>query len=179
MPYFDAWIQSCLEKKDTVTLIARDEDDNEVLGVVIVELLKNKDAETTEDAPVKGKPNVFPQKLDAIFTFLDWMKKDLDLKRDHGIEQWADVAILACNIDRRKPGLGTKLVDQAVNIMIEEVGVKALTSIATSHYSGKIFQKLGFDLVQKTSYDEYKVDGKIVFPTEQPHSHARLFLKKI
>ena len=178
MPYFDAWLQNCLEKKDTVTLIARNEDDNEMLGIVIVELM-TKDAEMTENTPLKGRANICPDKLDAIFTFLDWMKKDLDPSRDHGIEQWADVAILACNLDRRIPGLGTKLVEKATNMIIEEAGVKALTSIATSHYSGKIFQKLGFDVVQETTYDQYKVDGEIVFPTDQPHSHARLFLKRI
>ena len=54
---------------------------------------------------------------------------------------------------------------------------QVITGIATSHYSGKIFQKLGFNLLTETSYDDYRVDGVVVFPPTEPHTHVKLFLK--
>ena len=54
-----------------------------------------------------------------------------------------------------------------------------VTAIATSHYSGRIFQKLGFSCLQETAYTEYKVGGEVVFPTAEPHTHVRLFIKRV
>ena len=56
---------------------------------------------------------------------------------------------------------------------------KVVTSIATSHFSGRIFQKQGFDLIRESPYTDYTVEGRVVFPTSEPHTHFRLFVKKI
>ena len=57
--------------------------------------------------------------------------------------------------------------------------LQVVTAIATSHYSGRIFQKLGFSCLQETAYTEYKVGGEVVFPTAEPHTHVRLFIKRV
>merc|ERR1719348_1162222 len=117
-----------------------------------------------------------PDKLEAIFTFLDWTKKDLDVTKECGVDTWAYLSILVCDTSVRVPGLGTCLVKTGMDVLAE-TGIKVITTIATSHYSGKIFQKLGFKLLNEISYDEYKVDGVVVFPPSEPHTHVKLFLK--
>ena len=107
------------------------------------------------------------------------------------MERWGDVMILACRSDLRVPGLGTALVKEGLSIM-EERGIKVkysqvklyiltkcgqvFTGTATSHFSGRIFQKLGFQEISAQSFDEYKVDGEVVFLTSDPHTHARQFV---
>ena len=124
MPYFDAWLESQLILEDTVTLVARDSDTGQMLGVCIVEMERVKIKPYSPD-PAESNPSysVCPEKLRKIFEFLDWMKKDLDVARDYGVEEWGDVMILACRSDRRTPGLGTELVRRGLEIM-EDRGVK-------------------------------------------------------
>ena len=93
--------------------------------------------------------------------------------------QWRVTStLLSIRLCCRIPGLGTQLVSKATD-QVTQAGVKALTTVATSHFSGKIFQKQGFDLLSEVSYNDYKVDGKVVFPITEPHTHVRLFLKKV
>ena len=119
------------------------------------------------------------------------------------------------------PGLGTALTKAGLQDM-EEQGVKVrivhnilfqsffflqiftklkltiliqvVTTIATSHYSAKIFEKFDFEevirwLTSKDIYDimvlqvrsmkytDYLVDGEVVFPPKEPHTQAKLFIK--
>ena len=55
---------------------------------------------------------------------------------------------------------------------------KVLTTTATSHFSSRIFMKLGFKEVMITSYEDYKIDGEVVFKTSEPHTHARKYVRK-
>ena len=66
-----------------------------------------------------------------------------------------------------------------------------ITTIATSQYSARIFEKTGFDEVSRdvlgsiqnisqvrsVKYTDYLVDGEMVFPPKEPHTQARLFVK--
>ena len=180
MPYFDSWLESQLILEDTVTVVARDSQTGQMLGVCILEMERIK---IKASSPQPAEPNlspsysVCPEKLKKIFTFLDWMKEDLDVARDYGVEEWADVMILACRSDLRTPGLGTELVRRGLEIM-EERGVKVFTGTATSHYSARIFSKLGFTTLKECLYEDYKVDdGHILFPPSPPHISAKQFIK--
>ena len=64
-----------------------------------------------------------PRKLSSIFTFLDYMKSNVNIEKEYKVDAWADVEFLVCRSDKRVPGLGTELVRRAVGIM-EERGVK-------------------------------------------------------
>ena len=119
------------------------------------------------------------------------------------------------------PGLGTALTKAGLQDM-EEQGVKVrivhnilfqsffflqiftklkltiliqvVTTIATSHYSAKIFAKFDFEEVRRwltskdiydimvlqvrsMKYTDYLVDGEVVFPPKEPHTQAKLFIK--
>jgi len=176
MPYFDGWVQSYLDNEDTLVVLARDEKD-QLLGMVIFVIEKRK---ISTYSPTSEKPcpcyERCPEKLTKIFNFLDWLKRDLDIEKKYQVEKWGDIMILACRSDIRVPGLGTALVKEGMRV-IEDRGIRVLTGTATSHFSGRIFQKLGFQEVSAQRYDEYQVDGEVVFKTTEPHTHARQFVK--
>ena len=125
MPYFDGWLENCLRKEDTVTMVARHPHTGEMLGVCIVGLERPGGITSLSPTPEKTGPSysVCPEKLQKIFQFLDWLKEDLDLHGDYGAEEWGDVMILTCRSDLRTPGLGTELVRRAVQTM-QDRGVK-------------------------------------------------------
>ena len=125
MPYFDGWLEDCLRKEDTVTMLARQPHTGEMLGVCIVGLERPGGITSLSPTLEKTGPSysVCPEKLQKIFQFLDWLKEDLDLPGDYGAEEWGDVMILTCRSDLRTPGLGTELVRRAVQTM-QDRGVK-------------------------------------------------------
>ena len=56
--------------------------------------------------------------------------------------------------------------------------VKVITGTATSHYSARIFSKLGFTTLKECLYEDYKVeDGLVLFPPSAPHISAKQFIK--
>jgi len=178
MPYFDSWLESQLILEDTVTVVARDSQTGQMLGVCILEMERTAIKPYSPD-PGETNPSysVCPEKLKKIFAFLDWMKEDLDVAKDYGVEEWGDVMILACRSDRRTPGLGTELLRRGLEIM-EDRGVKVITGTATSHFSARIFSKLGFTKLKECLYEDYKVDdGQIIFPPSHPHTSAKQFIK--
>ena len=180
MPFFDRWLESQLILEDTVTVVARDSQTGQMLGVCILEMERVKiQAYSPQPGEATSSPSysVCPEKLKKIFAFLDWMKEDLDVAGEFGVEEWADVMILACRADKRTPGLGTELVRRGVEIM-EDRGVKVITGTATSHFSARIFSKLGFTTLKECLYEDYKVDGgQVIFPPSHPHTSAKQFIK--
>jgi len=177
IPYFDAWVSDCLQKEDTVLRLARD-DRGVLLGLVIIGIVNANDKEEEEEEEDKDLPRwkKCPDKMHKIFAFLGHLKSGVDIGQDYSVSQWGDIMILACNTDRRVPGLGTALTKAALSDM-EEQGVKVFTTTATSHYSAKIFAKMGFEEVRSVKYMDYLVDGEIVFPPKEPHTQAKLFIK--
>ena len=56
--------------------------------------------------------------------------------------------------------------------------MKVITGTATSHYSARIFSKLGFTTLKECLYEDYKVeDGQVIFPPSHPHTSAKQFIK--
>ena len=179
MPFFDDWQLSCLRGERNISLIARDEKTSALLGVIIMEVIRDTEVQEDQKSEVRvPRHKQCPDKMEAILTFLDWVKSDLDVGQVYGVKEWVDLAILCCDTDNRVPGLGTELCIRGLRA-VQERGFKVVTSIATSHFSGRIFQKQGFDLIRESPYIDYKVDDKVVFPTNDPHTHFRLFVKKL
>lgn len=177
MPYFDAWITGYLEKEDSLVITARGEQE-ELLGLVIIQVEKSTKLSLPSSLPAQQLPRHArcPEKLQKIFNFLSWLKKDLDIEKEYKVDQWGDIMVLACRSDIRIPGLGTALIKEGVRVL-EERDIKVFTTTATSAFSSRIFEKLGFQEVGVQKYEEYKVEGEVVFPTTEPHSHARQFVR--
>jgi len=177
MPYFDTWVQGYIDREDTLIILAKNEKD-ELLGMVIIEVEKSLKVTSSSSTSEKACPRSerCPEKLAKIFNFLEWLKKDLDIEKEYNVDQWGDIMILACRSDIRVPGLGTALVKEGLRVM-EDRGFTVFTTTATSHFSGRIFEKLGFHEVSSQRYEEYKVEGEVVFRTTEPHTHAREFVK--
>ena len=87
MPYFDDWILGRINNTRTVTMLARAEAGSALLGLVIMDIVSAgeaaaavaEDAETEEAEARLPRFRSCPERLATIFTFLDWVKRDLEL----------------------------------------------------------------------------------------------------
>lgn len=113
IPYFDTWLGNHLSKEETLTLLARDVNTGQMLGVCIVQLQRSEEKCGSPPPEDETGPcySVCPDKLRTIFEFLDMLKGGLDLERESGVEEWCEVMILVCRSDQRTPGLGTVRLD--------------------------------------------------------------------
>ena len=50
---------------------------------------------------------------------------------------------------------------------------------ASSYFSSRIFKKNGFSPVFSIKFEDYLQNGEVIFPTEDPHTEATLFVKHI
>ena len=82
MPYFDDWILGRINNTRTVTMLARAEAGSALLGLVIMDIVSAGEAAEAEGVEAEARLPRFrscPERLATIFTFLDWVKRDLDL----------------------------------------------------------------------------------------------------
>ena len=82
MPYFDDWILGRINNTRTVTMLARAEAGSALLGLVIMDIVSAGETAEAEGAEAEaGLPRFrsCPERLATIFTFLDWVKRDLEL----------------------------------------------------------------------------------------------------
>ena len=133
MPFYDDWLVGCLKNELNISLIARDKETGALLGVIIMEHhaqeVESEDKEN--DVPeVRRTPRhkERPEKYEAIFTFLDWIRSGLDVARDYGEKEWLNLTILCCDTHTRTPGLGTQLCLRGVEAARER-GFKVLRSL--------------------------------------------------
>ena len=87
-----------------------------------------------------------------------------------------ELFILTTHSTHRYPGLGTETARHTL-ALAKRHGFGHCVTEATSLYSQKVFARLDFDTVAERRYDEYQVDGRVVFPRHGPHESAKLMVK--
>lgn len=172
MPYFDRWIDAKLRQPGTVTFLA-ESPQADLLGVGF-SIMHSKDAEgCCEPAPASAaRCDQISDRFRRVLTFLSWLEEGAGLPP--AIER-AEFAMLSGRLDTRIPGLGTALAQKVVTTARER-GVRVHAVTTTSAFSARIFEKLGFKEIFAVPFTDYKVDGKVVFATEAPHTHAKVLL---
>lgn len=175
MPYFDKWVEDSLISPGVIALLAEDKESNELLGVVI-NVIHDKEEAKEEEEEVMARCRRPPAKFLSVLGFLEHLGHDIDVAERYGVDSWSDLMLVAGRVDRRVPGLGTELIKRSLN-RAEQQGIKVQVGCATSYFTGRIFEKLGFSLIKSLKYEDYKIDGVIIFPPEEPHLEAKFFVK--
>jgi len=181
MPYFDEWCRLRMTKKDSINVIAVNSK-GEILGASFG-YIDYGDDYSLEPAQ-SHRCSKLPEGFGKVLNFLEW----LEVK---GVEQdqrraspmlpeektpKLDITIISTPSKKRIPGLGTSIAKKMVEIG-DERGVAYQSVLTTSLYSAKIFKKLGFKTVSECNYSDYKIDGKVVFPTADPHKQAGFYAR--
>lgn len=184
MPYFDKWVEDSLVSPGVVALVAEHKESDELLGVVINVIHtkdedKDKAVQKEEEEKDLARCRRPPAKFLSVLAFLEHLGHDIDVAERYGADRWSDVMLVAGRVDRRVPGLGTELIKRSLDMAEERENIKVQVGCATSHFTGRIFERLGFSLVKSIKYEDYKIDGVVVFPPEPPHLEAKFFVKLV
>lgn len=120
------------------------------------------------------------EKLVTLFKFFTHKHEEMNVYKRFNIETSLDFFVLGTHRDHRKQGIASKIF-QAAMLFAKELGLKqtCIHGDATGVFSQKIFEKFGFETLHTFKYDEYKVDGEIVFKDTGIHKSTKVFVKKL
>ena len=137
---------------------------------------KNESKDVEEELPPRW--GVMPAKFGMVLEFLESLVGPEDIFGRYNIDRYLELFILCTHSGRRYPGLGTALAKEALN-RGQAKGFSLCVTEATSFYSQKIFDRLGFETTKEAEFESFQPNGKIVFPKHEPHSTVKLMVKKM
>ena len=80
--------------------------------------------------------------------------------------------------DYRRKGIATKVMKAAVALVKNmNIGSVVIQGEGTANGSKRIYEKLGFEILAEVVYDDYKVNGEIVFKNMGDEKFERLYGK--
>lgn len=147
---------------------------NKIVGVRAHRILKRNDAQTKDE---KGSEGISATAA-SIIRFLDFVSSQYDPWTQLDMNSILSFQYMAVHRDYRGRHISSKMLEFTFDFMRHEK-IPLAHVVATSAYSQAVFKKLKFDLVYQIKYEDYKVDGKVVFHTEPPHTQCAIFIKWI
>ena len=103
-----------------------------------------------------------------------------DIFQKLGIDEILHFQYLSVHRNYRNQGVASQLLGFCLK-MYEYLGISPLYAkvLCTSNYSRKVFEKNGFERVCGLNYNEYYVDGVLVYPKMQEHTSCTYLVKRI
>lgn len=152
-------------------------------GDRIVGVLLNKVVYKCDDANIVSfKEAIFDQPdsfMWHILNFMDHLYKDIDLFEKYEVDRMFVFHMIAVDSNFGGRGIGTELVLRGIEHATRH-GFRVLTSETTGAISGKIFQKLGFNLIKELNYDDYiDEEGQKRFKDLHPHKSCSVWAKTL
>ncbi|XP_028129560.1 arylalkylamine N-acetyltransferase 1 [Diabrotica virgifera virgifera] len=115
----------------------------------------------------------------TIYNFLVYMDEHSDaFKHFPGVNKAITVSLVAVDSRCRGKGIAKDLMSRAL-IAGKQLGCGFMVVECSSHYTALAMKRMGFECIYTLPYKNYKVDGKIVFNTDPPHTEATVYVKKL
>ncbi|XP_074037780.1 dopamine N acetyltransferase isoform X2 [Leptinotarsa decemlineata] len=145
--------------------------DKKLIGVCLNGLMERGKAE--EEFVCKD------EKFSKIVQLLEHVAEESDpFKKYPGIDKAVTVKILSVDGSYRGKGIAKDLMARTRDIA-RKIGCGFVSVDCTSHYSACAARKLGFEKHYTLRYEDYKVDGKVLFTPEAPHRALTVYTQKI
>ncbi|XP_052817703.1 arylalkylamine N-acetyltransferase 1-like [Mya arenaria] len=114
--------------------------------------------------------------LRKIFSILGLLVKEADFFGRYDIEECFHFFGLGVAKQYRKRGIAKRLMEAGIvflrNLDVDPVYIK---SEGTSNFSQKTFEQLGFETLAEIKYEEYEVDGEVVFKNTGEHKSVKAY----
>ncbi|XP_023015621.2 arylalkylamine N-acetyltransferase 1 isoform X1 [Leptinotarsa decemlineata] len=130
----------------------------------------------------RGKEEPFicgDEKCDKIVDILDYADRQCDpfaLYPD--CDRGVSVQVISVEEHHRGNGIATKLLAKTRELARQR-GCGFIAIGCTGKFSAKVAEKLGFKLQYSLKYADYKVNGKVVFEPEAPHSSLTVYTQRL
>ena len=169
-PEIEDIMMSALEQNMSLALISTETD--EIVGLRIMQVEeKNQYFET--DALQEESVKLF-------MNIVGLLENMFDVFEHYEVNEVFDLFGLAVHIDHRRKGLGLKLMQAAI-IFIESlnVGPAVVKGFCDSVFSYRIYEKTGYTLLKKVSYEDFMKDNNIFITCSEQHKYITMFAKVI
>lgn len=130
---------------------------------------RNEAAEKTEN-----------MKWEKIMDFLCHRYHEMDVFKRFNVDTAVAFIALATHRDHRAQGIASKLM-QATILFCKELGLSpvCIKGEGTSNYSQRIYEKFDFETIHTMKYDEYKIDGEVVFKNTGDIESTKCYVKQL
>lgn len=146
-------------------------DNNKIVGVRAHRVTKV----TEEETPLDKLPS---DPLTPLIKLQAHCQERYDPKKRLNVEEFLYLKFLCVRRDCRGRNIGVKLMEFTFDFMRREK-IPVAYVFASSAYSQRVFQKLEFETVYEMPYEDYKVDGKVVFKVGGIHTKCACLIKWI
>lgn len=156
-----------------LSLLLIDDVTNEIIGVRTI-IITHKDTRTFETS------DDMVEKVKTIYTFLTFLNKKMDVFAYFGVDTAIHFINLGIHKQYRNRGLASKLMEAAMSFCGQTgLSTPCIKVEATSLYSQKIFEKLGFEALNTVYFADYKVNDEVVFKNTEPTTKAVMYVKRL
>lgn len=159
--------------RDNLSLLLVSEVTNEIIGVRTIKVIpaggSTLNLNTIED-----------ERIRKVLTFLRHKQSEMDVYKYFGVDVAVNFINLGIHRDFRNRGLGSTLMKAAL-LYVKDIGIDpvCITGEGTSNYSQNIYEKFGFEVMHCVNYDDYKVDGEVVFKNTGDNKSCKFYVKKL
>ncbi|CAC5384626.1 unnamed protein product [Mytilus coruscus] len=119
-------------------------------------------------------------KLVKLLKFLNHKNEEMDVYKRFNIDTCINFVFLGTHKEHRQQGIAFKIFQAALQFS-KELGINpvCIKGEGSGVYSQRIYEKSGFETLHTFKYDEYKVDGDIVFKDTGIHKSTKVYVKQL
>lgn len=158
---------------DNLSLLLISDKTNTVIGARTIKV------EATDGQSVNVN-NIQNEKVRKAITFLRHKNAEMDVYKYFCVDCSVHFINLVIHKDFRQRGLASTLMKAAL-LFVKEIGLEpvCINGEGTSNSSQKIYEKFDFEVLHTVKYEDYKVDGEIVFKDTGDNKTCKFFVKKL
>ena len=163
-------MMEALHQNMSIALVSDKTD--EIIGLRIIHI--GKRGEKLNVAKFHSEP------VTKLLACLEYKDNCFDIYSHYNVEEAFQLFGLSIHREHRRKGLGLKLMQAALVFLSSlEIGPVVVKGDCSSNFSKRIYEKLDFELFGEIMFEDYKVDGKIVFANTGEHKSLKVYGKKI
>ncbi|KAH3853171.1 hypothetical protein DPMN_095693 [Dreissena polymorpha] len=157
---------------ENLSILLIDDVTSDVVGVRTICTCRKNDKIPFEDTPDNTQWK--------IFQFLYHKREEMDVFKRFDVNVAFKLAHVAVRADYRRLGLATKLIEAAL-MFCSRSGLKkpCVTSEGTSPFTRNIYDKNGFDVLHTFYFDDYLINGDVVFKNMGDNLYTKIYAKQL
>ncbi|XP_045198004.2 arylalkylamine N-acetyltransferase 1-like [Mercenaria mercenaria] len=162
----DLWLSALRYR---MSLMVVNENNGDIMGMRVIRVTKQSDHFNIDE--------IKDEKVRKIVDFFEYSSENFNFFAKYSISEMFEFFGLGVMPKYRRHGLGTLLVETGVKFLCNLQKPCYIKGSASSNYSKKIFEKCGFEMLAEFQFEDYKVDGKVVFDSTGEHKSLKVYGK--
>nr|CAD7407023.1 unnamed protein product [Timema cristinae] len=124
---------------------------------------------TAEDGEIEVRISLKGEALRKAILLLEYCDNLVDVFKKYNVKEYMTALGLSVSREFRGQGLGLELLKTRLDIG-RAVGLKLTVTLFTGVASQVQAERAGFELLAEVNYEDYKVDGEVVYPNTKTKS---------